>query len=627
MYEIDAVADRISVFRNGRHIETFPAGARSRDAMIGLMIGQPLKELFPPRVAPPDPSLAPLLSCRALRWEPALDGVDLDVRPGEIVGLGGLDGQGQQHVMHAIFGVLRHLEGAITLDGRPLSSMTPPRAKAPGVNIALVPEDRKTEGLILDMSIEDNLQLAALSRKPFGLTHASDATDGAIARLIERLALTFGRLDDPVKTLSGGNQQKVVLAKWLALVAALPPAHGPDARHRRPHQGADLRPSAGAGGGWPRDRPAVDRLRRADPCLPPGLCLLSRPGHSRDERSRSHAGRAGRRDAQCPFGDRGAMRAGANLRLSRTAIAAALLAILFALFISIHPRGLSVYVLTIWANQGTLLALAAIAQFFVVLVRGIDLSVGPVVALTNVVASYVVSGSPLHVAAGVALALMVGVACGLANGAAVVVAGVPPIVATLALGSIYSGLALLLRPIPGGEISDGLSDALTYDVHGVPASLIIIALALILLTAPLRRTRFGMSLYAIGSSREAALMSGIRVRVVTLSAYGLGGLFAALAGLYVSMVTLTGDPNVGPPYTLNSIAAVVIGGVALSGGVGSPLGAALGAFILKTISGLMFFSGLPPLAQPFFEGAILAIAIALGAFGMLRVRSRLERFA
>ena len=93
----------------------------------------------------------------------------------------------------------------------------------------------------------------------------------------------------------------------------------------------------------------------------------------------------------------------------------------------------------------------------------------------------------------------------------------------------------------------------------------------------------------------------------------LGGLFAALAGLYVSMVTLTGDPNIGPAYTLNSIAAVVIGGVALSGGVGSPLGAVLGAFILKTISGLMFFSGLPPLAQPFFEGAILAIAIALGA--------------
>jgi ribose transport system permease protein len=316
-----------------------------------------------------------------------------------------------------------------------------------------------------------------------------------------------------------------------------------------------------------------------------------------------------------------------NLRLSRTAIAGFMLAILFALFIAIHPRGLSVYVLTIWANQGTLLALAAIAQFFVVLVRGIDLSVGPVIALTNVVASFVISGPPLHVAAGVALALVVGIACGLANGVAVVAVGVPPIVATLALGSIYSGLALLLRPTPGGEINDSLSDALTYDVHGVPASLILIALALLLTMAPLRRTRFGMSLYAIGSSRDAAVMTGIRVPLVTLSAYGLAGLFSALAGLYVSMVTLTGDPNIGPPYTLNSIAAVVIGGVALSGGVGSPLGAVFGAFVLKTISGLMFFSGLPPLAQPFFEGAILAIAIAFGALGMLRVRSRLERFA
>ena len=321
------------------------------------------------------------------------------------------------------------------------------------------------------------------------------------------------------------------------------------------------------------------------------------------------------------------MTVGTSLRLSRTGVAGLLLALLFALYIAIHPRGLSVYVLTIWANQGTLLALAAIAQFFVVLVRGIDLSVGSVIALTNVVASYVVSGSPLQVAGGIALVLMVGIACGLANGAAVVAIGVPPIVATLALGSIYSGLALLLRPTPGGAIDESLSDALTYDVHGVPASLILIALALLLTMAPLRRTRFGMSLYAIGSSRDAAVMTGIRVPLVTLSAYALAGLFAALAGLYISMVTLTGDPNIGPPYTLNSIAAVVIGGVALSGGVGSPLGAILGAFILKTISGLMFFSGLPPLAQPFFEGAILAIAIAFGALGMLRVRSRLERYA
>ncbi|SHG01126.1 monosaccharide ABC transporter membrane protein, CUT2 family (TC 3.A.1.2.-) [Kaistia soli DSM 19436] len=315
-----------------------------------------------------------------------------------------------------------------------------------------------------------------------------------------------------------------------------------------------------------------------------------------------------------------------KFKVPRVVISAVLLAILFAFYITIQPRGFSTYVMTIWSNQGLLLALAAIAQFFVVLVRGIDLSVGPMIALTNVAASHLLSGSLGEVALGVLLVMIVGTGCGLLNGLAVVVGRIPPIVATLALGSLYSGVALLLRPTPGGDIDETLSDALTYDVYGVPTALIALAIILVLVAIPLRRSRFGMSLYAIGSSRDASVMTGIRVPQVTLAAYALGGFFASLAGLYISMLTLTGDPNIGPSYTLNSIAAVVIGGVALSGGVGSPLGAALGAFILKTISALMFFSNLPPLAQPFFEGAILAIAIALGSLGMLRVRSRLERF-
>src|SRR5579871_5898843 len=107
-------------------------------------------------------------------------------------------------------------------------------------------------------------------------------------------------------------------------------------------------------------------------------------------------------------------------RHGRIVVSAVSLIVLFSLYLVIHPRGLSVYVLTIWSNQGALLALAAIAQFFVVLVRGIDLSVGPVVALTNVAASYLVSGSPVQVAAGVIAVLAVGVGCGLVNGLAVV---------------------------------------------------------------------------------------------------------------------------------------------------------------------------------------------------------------
>lgn len=310
----------------------------------------------------------------------------------------------------------------------------------------------------------------------------------------------------------------------------------------------------------------------------------------------------------------------------RVLIAAAALVVLFVAFLSIHPRGASTYVLTIWANQGALLGLAALAQFFAVLVRGIDLSVGPVIALSNVAASFLLTGSSFSIAIGIILVLAVGVVCGLINGTAVIYGRIQPIVVTLATGSIFSGVALLLRPTPGGTVDDGLADALTYDIHGVPTSAIIIVCVLVITCFVLRRTLFGLSLYAIGSAESAAFMTGIRVNIVKLAAFACAGLFAALAGLAVSMVTQTGDAGIGPSYTLNSIAAVVLGGVALSGGRGGPIGTVIGALLLKTISSVMFFSGLPPLAQPFFEGLILAIAIALGAMDVFRLPSKLELF-
>lgn len=216
MHEVDAIADRVSVFRNGRHIETFEAGTRSPEQVIGLMIGRSLEELFPPRrTRPADAAVA--LSVSKLNWGDQLRDVDLIVRHGEIVGLGGLDAQGQQQLMHAVFGVLRGVAGSVTLDGRALDNLRPWRAKRPDIGLALVPEDRKTEGLIPDMSILENLRLAALSRARFGVLALARDSEARIRTLLERLALVYGSLEDPVASLSGGNQQKVVLAKWLAL--------------------------------------------------------------------------------------------------------------------------------------------------------------------------------------------------------------------------------------------------------------------------------------------------------------------------------------------------------------------------------------------------------------------------
>jgi ribose transport system ATP-binding protein len=181
------------------------------------MIGRSLEELFPPR-RPPVPDTAPtVLDVSKVGWHGQIVDVSLAARAGEIVGLGGLDAQGQQQIMHAIYGVLRGVTGRIALNGRALGGLKPPRVKQPDIGLALVPEDRKTEGLIPSMSVAQNLRLAALGRAPFGLLDLNGNIEGRIHELIERLALTYNSLDDPVEALSGGNQQKVVLAKWLVL--------------------------------------------------------------------------------------------------------------------------------------------------------------------------------------------------------------------------------------------------------------------------------------------------------------------------------------------------------------------------------------------------------------------------
>lgn len=310
----------------------------------------------------------------------------------------------------------------------------------------------------------------------------------------------------------------------------------------------------------------------------------------------------------------------------REVIAAAVLIVLLAIYLGTHPRGASTYVMTIWANQCLILGLAACAQFFAVVVRGIDLSVGAIMALTNTIASYFLEGSAAGIAVGMIAVIGAGALCGLLNGVIVAFGRIQPIVVTLATASVFVGLALLLRPTPGGAVNYDLADAMTLDVLGVPTALVITAVVVFGFWLPFRRTGLGLGLYALGSSEQAAFQSGIDTRLVRLAAFTLAGVFAGLAGLFYSFVTTTGDAGIGPGFTLNSIAAVVLGGVLLRGGVGSLIGALAGAFILKTIASLMFFSGIPSLAQPLFEGLILAGAIAIGGADVLRVRNKLEVF-
>jgi ribose transport system permease protein len=281
------------------------------------------------------------------------------------------------------------------------------------------------------------------------------------------------------------------------------------------------------------------------------------------------------------------------------------------------------------ANKGVLLAFIAMAQTLVVLTAGIDLSVGMTLILTNCLASWIVVGDPLMTSLGVVGVLAVGALCGAINGAIVIFGRLQPIVTTIATGAIYFGIALALRPYPGGSVNPDLADLLTGKVFGVfPASLVVLAFVVLVIWVPFSRSVTGRAAYAVGSSEVAAYMSGVPIRRARFVAYTLSGLLAAIGGLFLTFFTYTGEAAFasGNTYTLFSIAAVVLGGVSLFGGRGSVIGAIFGALAFRTIGDLLFVFDLDPLWQPLFQGVVLLLAVSLGAFGLLRVRNRLDWF-
>ncbi len=313
-----------------------------------------------------------------------------------------------------------------------------------------------------------------------------------------------------------------------------------------------------------------------------------------------------------------------------TLLAFAVFVAMFTLYIANHSVGLTPSVATTAANKAVLLALVAMAQTLPVLTSGLDLSVGMVFILANCLASTLVHGTPLQVAGGIVAVLAAGVGCGLLNGLIVVYGRLQPIITTLATGAVYYGFALKVRPSPGGNVDETLADALTGTVFDtVPTMLVVLLVVVLVVWLPYRRSVVGRAAYAVGSSEAAAYMSGVDIRRAKLVAYVLAGFLAALAGLLLTFVTYSGEASssLGGTYTLNSIAAVVIGGTSLFGGVGSAIGSIFGAFVLRTIGDLLFVFDLPALWQPLFQGAVLLAAVSLGSLRLLKIRNRLDIYS
>ncbi|HET9522111.1 MAG TPA: ABC transporter permease [Candidatus Limnocylindrales bacterium] len=266
------------------------------------------------------------------------------------------------------------------------------------------------------------------------------------------------------------------------------------------------------------------------------------------------------------------------------------------------------------------LALAAAGQAVVVISGGIDLSIGSIMALTSVIAAASMKGQPEEFGIVVVIGvILLGLLLGAINGALVVLTRVPDIVVTLAMSYVWAGCALLVLKTPGGGSVKWLKDLVIGSLGNewIPKAAVVLIVIVALIWIPVRRSTLGLSIYAIGSNRLAAFRSGVPVSRTRIFAYVLTGLFGALGGLSLTASTGIGTPVPGP-YTLNSVAAVVLGGVALAGGRGGVFGAIVAVMILQLIRTDITFLNINPNYATVTQGVILIGVVMIGSFVQLR---------
>ena len=270
------------------------------------------------------------------------------------------------------------------------------------------------------------------------------------------------------------------------------------------------------------------------------------------------------------------------------------------------------------------LCFAAMAQAIVVISGGIDLSIGSLMGVINVLSAREMVDMSFRQALAFSLLLLVlaALASGF-TGLIITLTRIPDIVVTLGMLFVWQGVALWIMEIPGGGVPLDFSNLALGSVGStvVPNGAVVVFAALLLLWVPLRWLRPGLAIYAVGSNRNSAYLSGIGVARTRVGAYLLAGLFTGLGGLALSASSAIGDPNSGATYTLNSVAAVVLGGVSLLGGVGGLIGVVAAAYVLTMSKIILLLRGTDPNYANVYQGALIIVVVVIGGLLTRKTRS------
>lgn len=263
------------------------------------------------------------------------------------------------------------------------------------------------------------------------------------------------------------------------------------------------------------------------------------------------------------------------------------------------------------AQQTSINAIIAVGMTFVIITAGIDLSVGSLVAFSGVVlASVLQAGVPLPIA--ILVGLGVGLSCGMINGLLITQGRIPPFISTLGMMSVARGAALLYtkgRPVSG--FSENFRYLATGEIFHIPVPVIIMGVVYIIAHFVLNRTKLGRYAYAIGGNEEAAILSGINVKLYKTMVYALCGMLSGLAALILTARLNSAQPIAGNMYELDAIAATVIGGTSLMGGEGTVLGTLIGALIMGVLRNGLNLLGVSSFIQQIVIGSVIIIAVLL----------------
>ena len=664
--EVFQIADRITVLRDGHYIGTWRPEETTTSAIVAAMVGREIRELFDRRPAPPGEVV---LEVADLAIGGRLKPISFTVRAGEVVGFAGLAGAGVSDLFEALFGVQQATQGQVRLKGQVVSVTTPSRAMEH--EAAMVPADRRGLGLMMNWSVLENITIGVLPRLArLGVIHHERARRTAQS-YVERLRIVTESLDKGILYLSGGNQQKTLLARWLAteprLLILEDPTRGIDVGAkqeiyalidriaaegvavlftssemeeilslcdrivvlRRGEQVAEL----------PRqvaDKELITEFAAGDLKAAQAL-LRSRQGAVTTTPTAQAEAEAGARQAagtaEGPALPRS--KAGPDNRLGRLlrrvfsirefGVFQALLAVV-VFFALLTPHFLTASNLLLITRQMSILAVIAAGMTFVLASGEVDLSVGWIFNMVMSAMAAVTVSLGVDPWLAVPVGLLLGAALGAFNGLVAVALELPTIIVTLGTLTLYRGLALAIN---NGRTIGGLPESSFFEIGagslGSVSHMTLVMLVVFAITAwILRNTRFARHLLAMGSNTQAAERIGVRTRRLRVLVMTFSGLLCGVAGVLGLSFLGAADPQSGSGYELVAIAAAIIGGAQLGGGSGTIWGSLIGIALIMTIQNGLVLLGLRPAWQIASTGLIIIAAVTLDYLTRARRRRAAE---